>query len=68
MNDWFLHVTAAFLALIQCAVTYGAIGELVKDEADREDVFLLIPLYWIIPFIAFLVDRIPKALKRPVRK
>lgn len=68
MIDIWINGGIACLFILQGLITYHTIGDLFKDEADREDVLMLIPLYWIIPFVRLMAERIPKAMKRPPRK
>jgi hypothetical protein len=67
MIEFSMTICLAILAAIQIVLTYLVIGALVRDQADREDVFLLIPLFWIIPFVKIMAEKIPEALKRPTR-
>lgn len=68
MLESIIYLHACFFVAVQVVLTVFVLKALVDDSADREDVFLLIPLFWLIPFFRLLADRIPKALKREPRK
>ena len=54
----------AGLFVLQCAAWIFAVGRLLKDEADIEDVLLLIPGACVIGLAWVTARNIPKALRR----
>jgi hypothetical protein len=66
--SWFISAGITAFICIQLYLWWQIVGSLVKGDADREDVLMLIPLYWIIPFIALLWREVPNAMKREPRR
>jgi hypothetical protein len=64
---WAIATTITAFICIQLFLWYNIVGALVKGDADREDVLMLIPLFWIFQFIALLWREVPKAMKRKPR-
>lgn len=58
-------VTITAVIVIQFLIWYFASGRIIREEGDREDVLLLVPLVWIPCFLWIIAKAIPKAIRTP---